>query len=231
VITFALLALSTYGAEYGNRSVSVTTTNKQVELIAALEHLVDAKENEVAALRRKMKPTETLIVKMQFGSHVYGTNLPTSDLDFKGVYVPTADDILLQRVKASRAHSTKEDRHVRNSAEDVDFEIFSLQQFFNLLLAGQTVQVSMLFTPQRWIVEQTELWDLIRSQKDKWLHSGVAAFAGYCRQQANKYGIKGSRVSAAAAAVDTFSRIVSNSHADRPATGSLGAHGSARIGS
>ena len=33
-----------------------------------------------------------LIVKMQFGSHVYGTDLPTSDLDYKAVYLPTADE-------------------------------------------------------------------------------------------------------------------------------------------
>jgi predicted nucleotidyltransferase len=39
------------------------------------------------------------LVKMQFGSHVYGTNLPTSDLDVKAVHVPGAQDTLLQRVK------------------------------------------------------------------------------------------------------------------------------------
>jgi hypothetical protein len=32
--------------------------------------------------------------------------------------------------------------------------------------------------------------------KAKFLHSGTTSFAGYCKQQANKYGIKGSRVSA-----------------------------------
>jgi predicted nucleotidyltransferase len=40
-----------------------------------------------------------LIVEMRFGSHLYGTATPESDLDFKGVYLPEARDILLQRVK------------------------------------------------------------------------------------------------------------------------------------
>jgi hypothetical protein len=34
---------------------------------------------------------------MQFGSHVYGTNVPTSDLDFKAVHIPTAARLPLAR--------------------------------------------------------------------------------------------------------------------------------------
>lgn len=153
-----------------------------------------------------------LIVKMQFGSHVYGTSLPTSDLDYKAVYLPTADEILLQSVKPTRTSHTKVDRAAKNTAEDVDFEAFSLQHFLRLLLDGQTVQVSMLFTPAAWILEETDVWRLIQNRKPLWLHSGTAAFAGYCRQQANKYGIKGSRVAAAAAAVELFTRLIADHH-------------------
>jgi predicted nucleotidyltransferase len=39
-----------------------------------------------------------LIVEMRFGSHLYGTDTPESDLDLKGVYLPEARDILLRRV-------------------------------------------------------------------------------------------------------------------------------------
>ncbi len=37
------------------------------------------------------------LVRMQFGSHVYGTNVPTSDHDFKAIHLPEGRDILLQR--------------------------------------------------------------------------------------------------------------------------------------
>jgi hypothetical protein len=39
-----------------------------------------------------------LIVEMRFGSHLYGTATPQSDLDLKAVYLPDARDTLLQRV-------------------------------------------------------------------------------------------------------------------------------------
>jgi len=44
-----------------------------------------------------------LIVDMRFGSHLYGTATPESDLDCKAVCLPGARDILLQRVQGTMA--------------------------------------------------------------------------------------------------------------------------------
>src|SRR5262245_57892462 len=46
-----------------------------------------------------------LIVEMRFGSHLYGTATPLSDLDYKGIYVPDGRDILLQRVRGTISQS------------------------------------------------------------------------------------------------------------------------------
>ncbi|WDR21760.1 hypothetical protein CPTAKMNP4_095 [Salmonella phage vB_SenM-AKM_NP4] len=37
------------------------------------------------------------VVKSYFGSHLYGTSTPESDVDFKEIFVPNARDILLGR--------------------------------------------------------------------------------------------------------------------------------------
>jgi hypothetical protein len=138
-----------------------------------------------------------LLVKMQFGSHVYGTNVPTSDLDYKAVYIPDARDIVLQRVKPTIVQGTKEDKNSRNTKDDIDLEIFSLQQYLRLLMEGQTVAIDMLFTPRSFYQDKpNHIWEEIVANKSKFIHSGYSAFAGYCRTQANKYGIKGSRVNA-----------------------------------
>lgn len=150
------------------------------------------------------------IVKMQFGSHVYGTNLPTSDLDFKAVHIPLSTDILLQRVKPAISVNTKQDKTQKNSAEDIDLESFALQKYMAMLMEGQTVALSMLFTPEHWIIGKTSTWEFIHENRQKWLHRGVTAFAGYCRQQANKYGIKGSRVAASRLVVALFERLIAD---------------------
>ena len=40
-----------------------------------------------------------IIIKAVAGSHLFGTNTESSDADFKGVYMPDARDIFLQKVK------------------------------------------------------------------------------------------------------------------------------------
>ena len=144
----------------------------------------------------------SLVTRVEFGSHLYGTNTPTSDHDFKSVYLPNAEDILLQRVKDSTGHKVVRSEGEKNSPQDVDDEAYSLQRYLNLLAEGQTVAIDMLFVPKPLVV--TPLWDYIKRNKKKLLTKKSASFVGYCRTQANKYGIKGSRVSAAKEAMETF---------------------------
>ena len=145
---------------------------------------------------------ESTVVRIEFGSHLYGTNTPSSDHDYKSVYIPCVDDILLQRVKGSTGHKVKRYEKDKNGPEDTDDEAYSLQRYMNLLAEGQTVTIDMLFAPNPLIT--SPLWEDIQSNKDRILTKKSASFVGYCRTQANKYGIKGSRVSAAKEAMELF---------------------------
>ena len=143
------------------------------------------------------------IVRIQFGSHLYGTNTPTSDLDYKAVHVPSADEILLQRVRGSVCNKReKSGDGVKNEAGEMDEESYSLQRYLSLLTEGQTVAIDMLFAPHP--LDTSNLWQYIRENRHRLLTKRSAAFVGYCRTQANKYGIKGSRVAAAREASDFF---------------------------
>jgi len=138
-----------------------------------------------------------LVIKMQFGSQVYGTQLPTSDTDIKAVYLPEPEAILLQRVTDNFSLSTKADPSQSNSPEDTDTEIFSLQRFLQLLLEGQTIALDMLFTPPSfYLMTPHPAWEALRSERSTFLHRGVTAMARYCQSQAMKYGLKGSRIAA-----------------------------------
>ena len=140
------------------------------------------------------------LVKMMFGSHVYGTNLPTSDRDFKGVFIPDAQDLVMQRASKHIRNSTKKDDSKRNTAEDVDDELFSIQTYMELIRQGQTVALDMLFTPKELYVtplsEVDELWWKIVDNKNLLIHKGTNAFVGYTKAQAAKYGHKGDRLAA-----------------------------------
>ena len=143
------------------------------------------------------------VVEMLFGSHIYGTNVPTSDKDYKCIYLPKPRDILLQKVKGTKQDNTNNDQS-RNTKDDVDIEYFTYDKYLQLLLQGQTVALDMLFCPDHFIVggDNVELWKEIQKNKDQFIHSGVLSFIGYCRTQANKYGIKGSRMNTVKSTID-----------------------------
>lgn len=149
----------------------------------------------------------TPIVKIKFGSHLYGTSTPLSDTDYKSVHIPSADDILLGRVRKSTGQDNKPQKAEgeKNKPEDVDNESYSLQYFLELLASGQTVAIDMLFAPEPELT--TPLWKMIQRNKEKLLTKQASVFLGYCRQQANKYGIKGSRVAAARDAAAFFTNL------------------------
>jgi hypothetical protein len=139
-----------------------------------------------------------LIVMMRFGSHLYGTATPESDLDLKGVYLPEARDILLQRVKATVTSNRVKAAGEKNEAGDVDSEFYSLQRYLDLLAEGQTVALDMLFAPDSVMtVPPSPWWCEIQASGHQLISRRATSFVQYCRQQANKYGIKGSRVAAA----------------------------------
>lgn len=135
------------------------------------------------------------LFETRFGSHVYGTSTPESDTDYKGIFIPAARDILLQRAaKTSVSRNTKKDDRAKNTNADVDIELFTLQSFIRLCAEGQTVAIDMLFTPEEFWVERSAVWNVIISERHRLVHRGVSAFVGYCQTQAAKYGIKGSRI-------------------------------------
>ena len=139
-----------------------------------------------------------LIVEMRFGSHLYGTETADSDLDLKGVYLPEARDILLQRVTATVTSSRAKAAGEKNTAEDEDTEVYSLQRYLQLLADGQTVALDMLFAPEAVMtIEPSSLWREIQDNGDRLISRRATAFVQYCRRQANKYGTKGSRVAGA----------------------------------
>jgi hypothetical protein len=145
------------------------------------------------------------LVRIKFGSHLYGTATPESDLDYKGVHVPAARDILLQRAAPVLGAKVKAREGVRNAPGDVDDESYALHRYLQLLAEGQTVAIDMLFAPEWACVGVVHpLWRHIQLNAERLVTRKSAAFVGYCRTQANKYGIKGSRVAAAKRAMDFF---------------------------
>ena len=137
------------------------------------------------------------VVKMIFGSHLYGTNTLNSDTDLKGVFMPTREQVILQRVPKSISQSRNKKEGEKNTADDVDFEMYSLNYFLHLALEGETVALDMLHAPLSALQESSGVWTDLVWNREKFYTKNLKSFVGYARRQAAKYGVKGSRLSEA----------------------------------
>lgn len=148
------------------------------------------------------------IIRLTFGSHLYGTATPESDLDVKAIYWPGTRDILLQRVRPAVSVSRDKAHGEKNTAEDVDFEAYSPAKFLDLLAEGQTVALDMLFAPDALHLDPPHpVWSEIKALAPHLFSRQTTAFVGYCRQQARKYGVKGERLAAVRLALEALRDI------------------------
>ena len=138
------------------------------------------------------------IVRIKFGSHLYGTNTPNSDTDFKGVYLPSLSDCILGNAPKSISANSKVNSNEKNTELDIDDESYSLQYFLlNLGKNGDTVFLDMIHAPDNMLVNSSEEWEFIRSNRSKFYTKNLKSYLSYCKTQAAKYGIKGSKLAEA----------------------------------
>lgn len=143
-----------------------------------------------------LKPI-TKIVTTVHGSHLYGTSTPESDRDYKGVHLPSGEAILLQRPENVIDESfVAKDAFDKNTGEAVDHQSYSVGKFCRMLALGDGVATEILFAPDDCIIQASPEWPILREAARGLLNREIKGFTGYCKQQASKYGIKGSRMEA-----------------------------------
>lgn len=151
------------------------------------------------------------IITMKFGSALYGTELPTSDADFKGVFIPSGRDIIMQTTPSQQSYNSNLKKNTKNTPNDIDVESFSLKRYFELLYQGQTIAFDMLFTPQQyWTAPAMSEWHEVLENRNKLLHKKIGAFVGYCKAQADRYSLRGSRMRALEYVIEVLSRYKPN---------------------
>lgn len=129
------------------------------------------------------------------GSKLYGTDSETSDVDLKGIFLPSREDVLLKKDPEHWTRNTN-NTNQKNSADDVDCQLFSVYKFFNLLEKGETGAVDLLFSVWR---EDTQLFadeafvNSMKFYRHELVPRKMGAFTGYALGQAKRYGVKGER--------------------------------------
>jgi hypothetical protein len=136
-----------------------------------------------------------------FGSHLYGLNTENSDMDYKSIFIPETKYLVLQTAIRNISHSTG-GQDAKNTAEDVDTELFALHEWIKLALQGETVALDMLHTTPEMLLETSPTWEFIQENRWRFYTTDMRSYVGYVKKQAAKYGVKGTRLDALQKSID-----------------------------
>jgi len=117
---------------------------------------------------------QRIIFKAKVGSQSYGTSIPTSDIDYKGVYIQNPDEILTFGYKPQ----------IEVSKDECYYEV---RRFLELLQTANPTVLEMLWSPLDCIEVDSPEFDLIRQNKEMFLTQKCKhSFGGYAVAQIKK---------------------------------------------
>lgn len=123
----------------------------------------------------KLKEDNLIIFEAIMGSHAYGTSLPTSDTDIRGVFVQPLNDILKYG-------------YVEQVSDELnDITYYELRRFIHLASQNNPNIIEILFAPEDVIQFESIAWLPIKAKAKEFLTKTCRfSFGGYAIQQIKK---------------------------------------------
>lgn len=116
------------------------------------------------------------LAKVQFGSGLYGTTVPDSDVDYRSIYLPAINDCLLVRARQAWDDPTEEDTSV-----------FSLQRFLAMASKGQSIAIELLSAPAGMVTSTSEVWQYLHDQRKRFFTRSMDSFLHFSKAMSSKY--------------------------------------------
>lgn len=111
------------------------------------------------------------IFKCIVGSHLYGTNIETSDTDYKGIFILSQNDYLGLSYPKQIDHSK-------------DYVSYEVGRFLQLLMTGNPNMIDLLFIPDEFVLSKDPLYNLILEHRNKFITKECKnSFVGYAISQ------------------------------------------------
>ena len=132
------------------------------------------------------------LVETIYGSRLFGTALPTSDIDKKRVFICDMRDLVFGKTE-TRNYTDDYNLWGRGTTK-VETEDYHISSFCRMLKQGQPITLSLLFTPNNMKTYTTCQWEELVKNRHRLISKNLKPFVGYARSQAVKYSLKGERL-------------------------------------
>jgi len=132
------------------------------------------------------------ILKYRVGSHLYGTNIETSDEDFSGIFMPTEKQVFgFEKMEEIDLSKIAKDIKGKNTSEAEDFKLYEFRKFIKLAMENNPNIIEQLFVNEKNLLFQNEIGKSLLDIKHLFPHKGLKQkFLGYAFSQKKKMVIK-----------------------------------------
>lgn len=125
-------------------------------------------------LKTNKKLHGDIVFKAVVGSHAHGTNIPESDIDIKGVYIQSANSVLVDGYKPQ----------IDVTDDEVYYEI---RRFIELCCTANPTVLELLYSPEDMIEYKNPVFDMLLEKRDMFLTKSCKhSFGGYATSQIRK---------------------------------------------
>jgi len=138
------------------------------------------------------------------GSVAYGVSNDSSDMDVYGFAIPPKDFVFPQlrgeipgfddfsvKFEQYQQHHIIDASALGGKGREYDFTIYSIVKYFRLLMDNNPNIIDSLFVPENCVLHCTEIGDMLRQNRQLFLHKGCwAKFKGYAYGQMHKIRTK-----------------------------------------
>lgn len=129
-----------------------------------------------------------MILKVLTGSHLYGTNTPSSDKDYMGVFIPDRDYVMgLRKCEQVELRTNKSGSGIKNTSDDTDCTLYTLPKFIHMAMQNNPNITEMFFAPKKNIIFCNEYGQQLLDAAPLFISKRVRhTFMGYALEQKRK---------------------------------------------
>lgn len=141
---------------------------------------------------KENNPDKEIIFLVQAGSHFFNLATENSDQDFRGIYMPSTREFYEGETKRKMIEYKTQPgnkKNVKNTKDDIDFTVFSITKFFQLLKTGDFNMMELLHAPEDKIIIDSPYMKTLRSYRENLLLNDISAFLGFIKKEYKRYGI------------------------------------------
>lgn len=125
------------------------------------------------------------IILSPTGSYAYGTNVETSDKDYKGVCIPPVDYYL--GLESFNEYNTSGSKNFKNTKDDTDVSIIHINKFVKDAMQGVPNNIEILFVRPEDYIKVTPLGKVLIENRHLFLSKMIQKkFGGYAYSQIQK---------------------------------------------